>query len=274
MDIFEAIEDNDITKVKQYIDEKGDVNKIDNNGYSLLYTAYFFNKLEIFKLLISHPDIDVNYTFGYEQSTDLLNYIVLYADAQPTHYIEFVKLLLAHPDIDIKSEVDVNRYTVLHNACQNNYIEIIKLLLKHPNINVNIKTNFGWTPLHIACYYKIDVVKLLLKQPNIDVNIQDEDGQTPLHIVCKYNRIEVVKLLLKHPNIDVNYKNENEETPLYISCNFNHRNIVKLLLKNPKIKIDFDITEFWQSFKIYPLLKKKENKKLIKVLQILDTIED
>ena len=92
-------------------------------------------------------------------------------------------------------------------------VECVKLLLEH-GADINIKENYGWTALHMACRYcnedsSIECVKLLLEH-GADVNAKENDGWTALHLACRYcnedSSIECVKLLLEH-GADINIKN-------------------------------------------------------------------
>ncbi|KAM3619852.1 uncharacterized protein V6R79_014707 [Siganus canaliculatus] len=69
-------------------------------------------------------------------------------------------------------------------------------------ININCKgkkkSNLGWTPLHLACYFgHKDVVEELLKA-GADVNLPNNIGDTPLHKAAFTGRKEVVMLLLHY----------------------------------------------------------------------------
>ncbi|XP_032875405.1 oxysterol-binding protein-related protein 1 isoform X3 [Amblyraja radiata] len=69
-------------------------------------------------------------------------------------------------------------------------------------LNINCKgqtkSNLGWAPLHLACYFgHKDVVEELLKI-GADVNVVNDVGDTPLHRAAYTGRKELVLLLLQY----------------------------------------------------------------------------
>lgn len=75
------------------------------------------------------------------------------------------------------------------------------------NLNLNhkgqLKQNFSWSALHLACYFgHQEVVHILLSNESfrseININIQNNSGDTPLHKAVLTNRVEIVQLLLSY----------------------------------------------------------------------------
>ncbi|RXN37280.1 oxysterol-binding -related 1-like protein [Labeo rohita] len=94
----------------------------------------------------------------------------------------------------------------LRDARNGNLEGIQKLLMskikEEAKIDINCKgkskSNHGWTPLHLACYFgHKDVVDALLKA-GADANLPNNVGDTPLHKAAFTGRKEVVMLLLQH----------------------------------------------------------------------------
>uniref|UniRef100_A0A672QCG2 Oxysterol-binding protein n=1 Tax=Sinocyclocheilus grahami TaxID=75366 RepID=A0A672QCG2_SINGR len=94
----------------------------------------------------------------------------------------------------------------LRDSRNGNLEGIQKLLMskikEEAKIDINCKgkskSNHGWTPLHLACYFgHRDVVEALLKA-GADVNLPNNVGDTPLHKAAFTGRKEVVMLLLQY----------------------------------------------------------------------------
>lgn len=108
----------------------------------------------------------------------------------------------------------------LHDARNGNIEEIRKLLDSRrqgeTNIDINCKgkskSNLGWTPLHLACYFgHKHVVEELLKA-GAEVNVLNDLGDTPLHRAAYTGRQELVMLLLQY-NAFATIKNGTAQTP-------------------------------------------------------------
>eukprot|EP00062_Callorhinchus_milii_P010334 gi/632955083/ref/XP_007893294.1/ PREDICTED: oxysterol-binding protein-related protein 1 isoform X2 [Callorhinchus milii] len=94
---------------------------------------------------------------------------------------------------------------LLYDA-RNGILEEVKQLLDRRKVgemtfNINCKgrskSNLGWTPLHLACYFgHKHVVEELLKA-GVDVNVANDVGDTPLHRAAFTGRKELVMLLLQ-----------------------------------------------------------------------------
>lgn len=108
---------------------------------------------------------------------------------------------------------------LLHHARNGNAEEVRKLLeaMARAEVVADIdckgrsKSNLGWTPLHLACYFgHRQVVQDLLKA-GAKVNMLNDMGDTPLHRAAFTGRKELVMLLLEY-NADTTVVNGNGQT--------------------------------------------------------------
>lgn len=73
MNIFEVIYNNDINKVKEFLDSGLDVNFQDNDLETPLYIACEYTNIEIAKFLLTHPDIKIDFDI-----TEFKNQVEIY----------------------------------------------------------------------------------------------------------------------------------------------------------------------------------------------------
>jgi ankyrin repeat protein len=180
IDVFKAIAEGNIDKVKQYIELVGDVNAKDEDDNTLLHLvpSDALSSFAIVKYLVEN-NADVN-----AKNIDGMTPLHVICDTNGGH---------PPTNIDIK----IFKYLVDKGA------------------NVNSKTGRGLTPLHYTSA-GIEILKILIKN-DADVNAKDEDGWTPLHTACWYESLEIVKCLVNN-RADVNAKNNDGETPLHYAC--------------------------------------------------------
>lgn len=118
--------------------------------------------------------------------------------------------------------------TALHMAVASGQKEIVSLICGVPNVRVDIKDEFGYTPLHLACHSPVNhsaVIDALmdsdLGRNSMNANAVSRDGVTPLHFAVRGKFKRTVEKLLgwKYYNstIDVGVKSNEGETPLLLA---------------------------------------------------------
>jgi ankyrin repeat protein len=96
-----------------------------------------------------------------------------------------ITLLDRGANIDVKNEYG---FTPLHIASGNGHTECVKTLLIR-GAKVNEKSNLGWAPLHKAsCYGHYDCITMLLRY-GANSNEKNTDGWTPLYCITRYSNI-------------------------------------------------------------------------------------
>ncbi|KAK8896635.1 hypothetical protein M9Y10_014547 [Tritrichomonas musculus] len=231
--------------------KKFDINKtyeLHKGNYKViecaLHSAVKHENLEIIKLLLNHPKIEIN-----KEKKCYKNDLVAYSKA------------------------------ALHIAVEQQNIEIVSLLLPKCNVNKEKEVkifpppNFEETinSLFIALIYKnIEMFKILLSHPKIDINQENtlemsflgDDYRTHTEssfiLAIELGLTDFVKLMLKHSKGKVNNNNtlKNEQidvtlpnfnsksnnfcvqlTPLSIAIERNYNDIVALLLKSSNVDV-------------------------------------
>lgn len=108
---------------------------------------------------------------------------------------------------------------LLHHARNGNAEEVRKLLeaMARAEVVADIdckgrsKSNLGWTPLHLACYFGHKQVVQDLLKAGAKVNMLNDMGDTPLHRAAFTGRKELVMLLLEY-NADTTVVNGSGQT--------------------------------------------------------------
>ncbi len=163
-DLIKAVENKDVNKINELLQQGADVNFKDENEYSVLIHA-----------AINHSDIE----------------------QESIKYANIVRILLANgADINAKDEQD---YTALRFAAADNNIETVKALLEanNPPADPNIQDNMDEkTALHAASEEgHVEIVKLLLTVNNIDLSIKADNGMTSKQIANMGGHHDIVGLL-------------------------------------------------------------------------------
>ncbi|XP_063155265.1 oxysterol-binding protein-related protein 1 isoform X2 [Candoia aspera] len=134
---------------------------------------------------------------------------------------------------------------LLHNARNGKSEEVRQLLetMKKGEIIFNInckgrsKSNLGWTPLHLACYFgHTSVVKDLL-EVGADVNVLNDMGDTPLHRAAFTGRKEVVMLLLEC-DADTSIVNGNGQTAKEVTHNKEIQEMLEAVERTQERKLE------------------------------------
>ncbi|XP_064390746.1 putative ankyrin repeat protein RF_0381 [Halichondria panicea] len=127
---------------------------------------------------------------------------------------------------------------------------------------VNWRNSFGWTALHVACFYNHpDVVKILTQQDGIDVNVQNTDKNTPLHYACLCGYLKCVQLLMATGQCDLGAVNNVGLTPLREAVREGQLNTIKYLITECNV----DINNSAQVVRILELTLKDEGDVTTKV---------
>lgn len=174
--------------------------------------------------------------------------------AEQTNPVELLEASIDNGELDINvlitylnqggdpNYIDEEKGTLLRFCIIYGRSDMVQLLIER-GANVNLRDNFGTTPLHVACgSNKPDIVNLLL-DAGADINAFDNDNEstaTPIFLV--EGNYELIKLLIRR-GANVNLKNNNGDTILDwwmtgIARADNSEDIIKLL-KDGQYLMDF-----------------------------------
>ena len=121
-------------------------------------------------------------------------------------------------------------------------LKMAKILLKYckSSYDFNSTDNFGWTALHMACYWnEIDIVRIMCTNPDVNVNALDkQDGQAPLHHVAIWGHTEIAGALVREGGANVNAVDKYGMTPVHKVCRNNCIGIAKILVESGKANLE------------------------------------
>ncbi len=151
--LFEGCKEGDFNKVRLAINFGAEVRAKDNNGWTPLHYASYYNHIEIAKLLIERGT-DVNAKGNGGGRTPL-------HVASTYNSIKIVELLIERgADVEAK---DNDGWTPLYYASSWNRIAMAELLID-AGADVNVKDDRGYTPLYVAQSYEMqDLLKKYMK---------------------------------------------------------------------------------------------------------------
>ena len=206
---FTAIENGDISKVRELLKNGTDVNSTNAEGWSALHLAVKVNNPAIVKELLSNKKINMNPTLPVDSVfTD--SDTKWYADGQTPlllaayyGYSDIVTMLLSY-GADILAKDSIDDAMAIHIASAKGYYKVVEAILdsaaaRNSKIDiVNAGDNTGTTPLMWAAMNnQVTVISILIKY-KANVNMQDDDGWTPLHFAAASDSYRAAEILLNN----------------------------------------------------------------------------
>ena len=174
-----------------------DVNFADDENLTALHVAVQTGKVGAVELLMKDQRVDVNCK-DFRQMTPL----IIAATKPKSIDIFKLVLKDPRVDVNwVAPNAETMDLTALICAVWYCNIEAVTLLLDDPRLDPNIIVGVGVNALHVAVAQKSNerILKLLLAHPRVDVNSMNGVGTTVLHMAAAKNNLEVVKMILAEP---------------------------------------------------------------------------
>ena len=168
-------ERNKYNKIIKYLASSENINLQDENGQTALHIACKYGILDIFKILMSFDNIDIN--LENNEGFNCLHYACNQYNVKP----------------DI---LDMWYYT--NYSSLSDYSEITSILLSMPNIHINARNKYGATPLFISISCQnIENVKKLLSFQSIDLSIKYDNRIKAFEYAIEVGNKEIIELIVK-----------------------------------------------------------------------------
>ena len=249
-DLFNAIEEDDVNKLSEIIDDENS-NVKDKSGKSLLHAAVTGGNIRLVNIIISHSaDVNVHDNMGntplhLSQHIEVIQELLRAGakiDAANNHGLtplygakDDKKELLIKEGADQFFLKKDDSLTPLHYAIKIGNLEMAKEAILRNDKMLYVADDELKSTLHHAVARngnnRLDIIELLLNS-GVNVNVKDKFGGTPLHYACDKNDLEVVKKIVES-GANINSKNNEWETPLYVASvsglRDENRDVYKLL---------------------------------------------
>ena len=230
-----AVEHVRTRSVRLLIDAGADINIPDKYQQTALHTATAIGDDDkIVRALIRAPDVNLN--IRTKDGNTPLHFAVARRKEQS------LRLLIdAGADINIS---DNQQRTALHLAASNGYDDILRALIDAPDVNLNLRTETGHTPLHLAVeHVRTRSVRLLIDAgADINIHISGNDQFTALHIAAHFGHDDIVRALIDAPDVNLNSRDEYGNTPLHVAIMNNRKRSAQLLV-NAGADINISISD-------------------------------
>jgi ankyrin repeat protein len=136
------------------------------------------------------------------------------------------KIISENPDRINQIDKDGNSF--LHRAVHTGNVDMVKFLVSR-GADVNVKDNYGQTPVQIAA--QLDDVQIIihLVSHGAEINIKNSIGKTPLHDAVAHDQFQIVNYLVSQ-DAEINAKDINGRTPLHDAVFDNYTEISAYLV--------------------------------------------
>uniref|UniRef100_A0A8C9KBU8 Ankyrin repeat domain 53 n=1 Tax=Panthera tigris altaica TaxID=74533 RepID=A0A8C9KBU8_PANTA len=156
------------------------------------------------------------------------SYYELYAAALGN--LEWLRFCLSRHREEIPA--DDKGFTAIHFAAQSGKLACLKVLVEEYKFPVDLPTNNGQTPLHLAIHKDnktmiLPCIHYLLKQ-GAALNTQTCNGSTPLHLAACQGLLKCVKVLVQN-GADVHARDAMGCKPIDYCKIWNHRDCARFL---------------------------------------------
>jgi ankyrin repeat protein len=251
-------------------------NVADKDGATPLHLAVWFAKgMDIFELLVNHPDVDVNCLDKWGQNAldkakfynahghgerianllkekgameredrlfkgnnESLKKLVNYTSSNAADEIENV---LSDATVPFENQIARIKDEHLVSAIEHSDLERVRLLLKNGADISSARGEDGMNAFHVASRYAktTDLIDVILETGKFDINGVDNDGRTPLHWAIMGTNLETIAHHLIQKGADPTITDKEGNTALHFAA-LHAKTIetITLILENKQVDIN------------------------------------
>ncbi|MCJ1316835.1 hypothetical protein MMC15_002156 [Xylographa vitiligo] len=228
--IANAVQSNDLERVKVLVSEGADVNALVFNQWPCLHRAALLGSPDIVSFLLDN---------GADPGHEALQDRPLWWAANGG-YPDIVKILLNHDDEKGYVSTLQDNNLAYWAAAEKGSLEAVRLLLDRREITLNGKDRHGCTALELAAKNgHVDVVKFLLERSAYSKDKNDHEQALISAMSSSNQHHELAKIFCTIGKVNPNAQGQNKSTPLYYAASSredlnrteNGENITKFLLE-------------------------------------------
>ncbi|MCY4153407.1 MAG: ankyrin repeat domain-containing protein [Aestuariivita sp.] len=165
-DLMQAVTNGDVEKVRELL-QSAAVNAADADGWTPLHIAVHEQNREITRLLLEHPETDVNARNRWRSTPLML--------AAGSGNLEIVESLLRHPLIMVDLQADYYGRTALIETAVNGHAHITRCLVNYgADINIADKTGRNTALIEAIKNNHSDVAIFLLRTGMVEFSNRDQ----------------------------------------------------------------------------------------------------
>ncbi|XP_069509848.1 serine/threonine-protein phosphatase 6 regulatory ankyrin repeat subunit C isoform X3 [Ambystoma mexicanum] len=206
--LVQAIFNRDVEEVQLLLNQKENINVLDQDRRTPLHAAAYLGDVFIIELLIL-SGANVN-------AKDAVWLTPLHRAAACRHEID---------------EPNSFGNTALHIACYMGQDAVANELVNY-GANVNQPNEKGFTPLHFAAVSTNGALCLeLLVNNGADVNFQSKEGKSPLHMAAIHGRFTRSQILIQNGG-EIDCADKYGNTPLHVAARYGHELLISTLMTN------------------------------------------
>lgn len=200
-----------------------DVNYVRHYSYPIpaIHYAAMRCHIEIIKLLLRHPSLNVNKTDNAGENALLL--------AAQNNDPESFMIFYEDERVD-KDKTTNSGWTVVHMATAAGCFDMIELFLKI-GMNMNVCDKLSYYPIHFAAEKNYsDIITMLINCETVDVNILTQSRKTPLMIAIEFAANDAIKELVSCDRVYINRLACDIEAPIFLALLYNNKRAVECFL--------------------------------------------
>lgn len=186
-----AVRANAVACVRLFTADGADVQQVEYSGLSPIHLATDLGHPQCLKIMLEAKGVNVNAKTREKELTALHL-------AAEGGYCECVEILLEKgADGNARNH---RGQTPLHLAARSQSFDCVEMLLRKGNSDPNVSDFDKRTPLHAAvgkAARSYDIIEILVNW-GADVNVKDQYGYTPLHIAALNELSQCVEVLIFH----------------------------------------------------------------------------